>query len=142
MTGGGSVNQLLLNGGATTITGGMLAITQVDSGAREPSIGIGEASGQTASLTINGGATVNVGDNIFVGDAAGSTGTLTVSGAGTVVNHTNTDTVLGRLASATSADGTLNILNGAVLNTSYLFTPRQPWHRIPARSWWMVRGRR
>jgi T5SS/PEP-CTERM-associated repeat protein/autotransporter-associated beta strand protein len=125
MTGGGSVNQLLLNAGATTITGGTFAMTQTDSGAREPSIGIGEVTG-TASLTINGGATINVGDNIFIGDVAGSTGTMTVSGAGTVVNRTNTASGVGRLAVGNFGSGTLNILNGAVVNTAFLFTPREP----------------
>jgi autotransporter-associated beta strand protein/T5SS/PEP-CTERM-associated repeat protein len=130
ITGGGTINQLFVNGGTTNITGGTLAITQQDSGAREASIGIGEAAGQTATLNVNGGAVINYGHNIYIGDVAGTTGTMVVSGPGTVLNITGppgpSTARLGRLAVGNFGNGTLNILNGAVVNTNLLFTPREP----------------
>jgi fibronectin-binding autotransporter adhesin len=126
--GGGSFGTLSVQAGAASATGGTLALTAPTGMAGTDPNGasglqLGAAAGQTASFTASGGATVNVTENIYVGDATGSTGTLTVTGAGTVLS--NTGGTSGRLGVGNNGAGTLNVTNGAVLNTERLFSSRQ-----------------
>src|SRR5207247_74900 len=111
---GGSMDQLSVQNGSVSATGGTLNFTFVGPDTTSCGLQIGSASGQTASFTASNGVTINATENIFVGDAAGSTGTFTVTGAGTVVN------LLGggsnRLAVGNFGNGTLNITNGGVIN--------------------------
>jgi autotransporter-associated beta strand protein/T5SS/PEP-CTERM-associated repeat protein len=121
--GGGTLNQLSLRAGATTISGGTLALTNPNNADNSSSgIQLGSDTGQTASLTLSGGATVNVTENVYVGDVAGSTGTLTVTGAGTVLNALGGAS--NRFGVGNSGTGTLNVTNGGVVNVLRLFTPR------------------
>ncbi len=124
-----SFNQLSLQGGTSSITGGTLALTQPSltaGGVTNNTAGLdmGTAAGQTASFTASGGATVNVSENVFVGDAAGSTGTLTITGAGTTLNNT-IGGASGRFAVGNFGNGTLNILAGASVTTRFLLTNRE-----------------
>src|SRR5439155_1458462 len=75
------------------------------------------------TVTISGGSTVNVTENMYVGDVAGSTGTLTVTGPGTVVNLIGGAST--RLGVGNFGNGTLNITAGGVINVQRVFTPRQ-----------------
>jgi T5SS/PEP-CTERM-associated repeat protein/autotransporter-associated beta strand protein len=123
LAGGGTLNQLSVRAGAVSVTAGTLALTNPTNADNSSSgLQLGSAAGQTVSFTASGGATVNVTENIYVADAAGTTGTLTVSGAGTVLNSTSN--MSGRLGVGNSGTGTLNVTNGATVNTNMLFAAR------------------
>jgi fibronectin-binding autotransporter adhesin len=119
-----SFNQLSLQGGTTSVTGGTLALTAPTGTSNAGSgLQLGAAAGQTASFAASGGALINVTENVYIGDVAGSTGTVTLTGAGTAMNNT-IGAASGRFAVGNSGNGTLNILNGAALTTRFLLTNR------------------
>jgi T5SS/PEP-CTERM-associated repeat protein len=117
-------NQLSVQGGTVNVTGGTMNLLQPDPGTRIPGLQIGSASGQVGTFVASGGATINVQENVFIGHIAGSTGTLTVTGVGTTLSNENTNQFSGRFAVGESGNGTLNILNGAVVNAGFMLTNR------------------
>lgn len=121
---GGIIDQLSIRNGGVTASGGTLSLTlNSTTDTSVAGLQIGSASGQTGTFTASNGAIVNITENAYIGDFAGSTGTMTVTGAGTTVNLTGGQS--NRLAIGNFGNGTLNILNGGVVNAGRLFTPRQ-----------------
>ena len=126
-----SFKQLSIQNGAVNVTGGTVMLTNPN-GTGGPNnvangtsgLQLGAASGQTGSLTISGGATVSVTDNVFAGDAAGSTGTITVTGAGSVLTNTANGGASNRIAIGQFGTGTLNVTAGGVVNTALLYVAR------------------
>jgi fibronectin-binding autotransporter adhesin len=128
LAGGGSFNQLSVTNGTANITGGTLALNNPNGtylGVANGTSGlqIGNASGQTGSVNISGGATVNVAENIYVGDQPGSTGHMTITGAGTTIN--NIGTASGRFAVGNGGNGDLSVTAGAVVNTGLIYVARK-----------------
>jgi fibronectin-binding autotransporter adhesin len=125
LSGGGSLNRIIVQAGNLNIIGGTLGLTvptgigNVDAGLQ-----LATAAGQTVSATVSGGATVNVTDNTYIADAVGSTATLTVTGAGTVYNNVGTNSTLGRFGVGNQGAGTLNVMAGAEANVNQLFAAR------------------
>jgi T5SS/PEP-CTERM-associated repeat protein len=122
--GGGTFNQLSIQGGSASATGGTLALTQPNDATNSTSgLQIGSLAGQTGTFSANSGATVNVSENAYIGDVAGSTGTVTVTGSGTTLSLAGGAS--NRLAVGNFGSGTLNITSGGVVNTVRLFQNRQ-----------------
>ena len=124
--GASSFNQLSIQSGTVSVTAGTLSLTApAGTGNAGSGLQIGNAAGQSGIFNVNGGAQVDVTENIYAGDVAGSTGTINVSGAGTVLDNSLTGTVSQRLTAGNFGSGTINVTNGATVNTRLIYTGRQ-----------------
>jgi T5SS/PEP-CTERM-associated repeat protein len=113
LAGGGSLNVLELTAGTTNFTAGTLALNLRDN--TTASLVLGTAAGQTVVLNQTGGR-INFSENARIANAAGSTMTVNVTGAGTVLDNTLAGTT-GLLRVGGSGAGTLNVTDGAVVNS-------------------------
>jgi T5SS/PEP-CTERM-associated repeat protein/autotransporter-associated beta strand protein len=126
-----SFNQLSVRGGAVNITGGAVNLLAPNgtggpqnAGNGTSGLQIGNANGDTGSVTVSGGANVVVSENVYLGDQAGSTGTLTVTGAGSSLSNAVGGQLSGRFAIGNYGNGTLNITNGGIVNAAFMLTNR------------------
>jgi len=117
---GGTGNLLVSNNGAVFANGDMNIGNQLgDTGTVTVSqggtlnvlysINIGQFG--TGNMTVSDGGTVNIGFFTSIGDGAGSTGNLLVTGAGSTLNESNYVLAVG----THSATGTLTIADGATV---------------------------
>jgi len=116
--GSSSLNFLRVGTGTTKITAGTWTLTNMTTADTTAALIVGRNSGQTASFTLSGGATLNVpAGNVLFGEVANSTGTGTISGSGTTLTATSTATNTGQFVVGNNGTGSLTISGGAVVNS-------------------------
>lgn len=117
---GGTGNLLVSNNGAVFANGDMNignqfgdtgTVTVTHGGTLNVLYSINVGQFGTGNMTVSDGGTVNIGFFTSIGDGAGSTGNLLVTGAGSTLNESNYVLAVG----THSATGTLTIADGATV---------------------------